>query len=108
MTEKEISVKTTTWKIEQMERRADSGGVVTAYWRAITDDDGYKASAYGSTSFTPDPASPSFVPFDSLTEDMVLGWVWSSVSKAETEAALDVVIAQDKSPVILDGTPWQA
>jgi hypothetical protein len=105
--EKEISVKTTTWKIEQMERRAESGGVITAYWRATTDDDGYSATSYGSVSFTPDPASPGFVPFDSLTEDMVLQWVWASVSKAETEAALDVVIAEDKSPVVLAGTPWQ-
>ncbi len=36
----------------------------------------------------------------------VLGWVWESVDKTATEAALAANIALQKNPVTATGTPW--
>jgi len=36
----------------------------------------------------------------------VLGWVYESVDKDETEAALAADIAGQKTPVTTDGVPW--
>ena len=102
---------TFTWTIAQMERNVADGGVVVAHWRVSAEEtvgkvtkaprrrwrafaeetvgeDTYTASAYGTCGFTPDPSSPDFVPYDSLTEDFVLHWVWHQIDKDETEARL--------------------
>jgi hypothetical protein len=97
---------TFTWAVEQMEREADSGGVTAAYWRAIAEDDGHRAEAYGSVSFAPDPAAPGFVPFTELTEAEVLAWVWTSVQKDDIETALSTAVAAMKQPVVVAGLPW--
>lgn len=96
----------TTWSIAQLERNTADGGVVVAHWRATAVDGDYSASAYGTTGFTPDPASPDFVPFESLTEADVLAWVYESVDKDATEAALAQKIEADKNPVTAVGVPW--
>jgi hypothetical protein len=97
---------TITWSIAQLDRNAVDGGVTVAHWRATAVDEDYSASAYGTVSFTPDPSAEGFVPYDSLTEADVLAWVWGSVDKDETEAALGAQIAAKKSPATLNGLPW--
>jgi hypothetical protein len=90
------------------------GGVTVAHWRVTesetvgTGDDAvtYTASAYGTVGFTPDPDADDFVAYDSLTEEVVMGWVWESVNQEETEAALTANIAGQKNPVSADGMPW--
>ena len=52
------------------------GYVVNAQWKKIgTDDSGNTGTFNGATPFTPDPSQPDFVPFDQLTEEIVLSWV---------------------------------
>ena len=97
---------TTTWSIAQLDRNAANGGVTVAHWRVEAVDGDYSASAYGSAGFTPDASAADFVPYDQLTEDVVLAWVWGSVDKAETEASLAQRIEAKKNPVTLNGLPW--
>lgn len=97
---------TYTWKIAELERQTDTGGVVTAHWRVTAQDGDYTASAYGSQGFTPDPAAPDFVPFDQLTEADVLTWVHASVDQAEMEANLAKQIEDQKAPKTEAGVPW--
>ena len=98
---------TTTWTISQLDRSLPDGAVYTAHWRVTAVDGDYSASAYSTASFTPDPASPDFVPYADLTEAEVLGWVWSSgVDKDATEATLAAQIEAQKNPVSATGTPW--
>ena len=98
---------TTTWTISQLDRSLPDGAVYTAHWRVTAVDGDYSASAYSTASFTPDPASPDFVPYANLTEAEVLGWVWSSgVDKDATEATLAAQIEAQKNPVTATGTPW--
>ena len=97
---------TFTWTIAQMERNVADGGVVVAHWRVSAEDGDYTASAYGTCGFTPDASAPDFVPYDSLTESDVLGWVWGSIDKDETEARLADDLAGQKAPATEAGVPW--
>ena len=97
---------TTTWSIGQMDRNAANGGVTVAHWRVEAVDGEHSASAYGSAGFTPDASAADFVPYDQLTEDVVLAWVWVLVDKAEMEASLAQQIEAKKNPVTLNGLPW--
>ena len=96
----------TTWTIANLERNTDDGGVVVAHWRCTAEDGEYTASSYGTVGFTPDASADGFISFDNLTEADVLGWVYAEVDQAETEAALDASIAEQKTPATTDGVPW--
>jgi len=94
------------WSLPTLERNLSDGGVTICHWRASASDGDYNASSYGTCGFTPDPSSPDFVPYDDLTEAQVLGWVWESVDKDATEAALQAKIDADMNPTTGTGVPW--
>jgi hypothetical protein len=96
----------TVWTIAQLERNTSDGGVTIAHYRATLTDGDYSASTYSTVSFTPDPESPDFVPFESLTEADVLAWVYESVDKDATEESLASQIEEQKAPQTVAGTPW--
>lgn len=97
---------TITWKISQLDRNAADGGVTTAHWTVTAVDGDYSASAYSTAGFTPDPEAPGFVPYEELTEEDVLVWVWDSVDKDAAEESLLKQIDAQKNPVVVSGTPW--
>ena len=106
---------TTVWQISQMERTLDDNGVIVCHWRANasetvgTGDDAvtYSASSYGTCGFTPDPSSSDYVPYDSITEEVALGWCWADgVDKDALEASLAAKIELDKNPTQASGVPW--
>ena len=94
------------WTISLLERKLDDGFVFTAHWRCNASDGDYSASSYGTAGFAADPTAEGFVPYESLTEADVLSWVWESVDKDATEAALQAKIDADKNPVTAAGVPW--
>jgi len=99
-----------TWTIANLERNLADGGVTVAHWRVTESEtvgeETFTASAYGTVGFTPDPDASDFVAYDSLTEEVVMGWVWESVNQEDTEAALTANIEGQKNPVSADGMPW--
>jgi hypothetical protein len=97
---------TITWAIAQLDRNATDGGVTVAHWTVSAVDGDYSASSYGTAGFTPDPEAPGFVPFEDLTEEDVLVWVWDSVDKEATEESLLKQIDAQKNPVVVSGLPW--
>jgi hypothetical protein len=101
---------TFNWSIANTERYLDTGGVFVVHWRVTAEEtvgeDTFTASAYGTVGFTPDADADDFVAYDSLTEEVVMGWVWTEVNQEETEAALTANIAGQKNPVSADGMPW--
>lgn len=118
-----------TWKIDQLERTLPDGTVVVAHWRVTATEDQYAAGAYGTCSFQRDENSPEFIPYEDLTEEIVLGWVWATgeaaaaaqpegargprggaggVNKAQIEASLTAQIEAQKAPTKASGTPWGA
>ena len=103
------------WQISQMERTLADGGVVVCHWRANasetvgTGDDAvtYSASSYGTAGFTPDPSSSDYVPYDSITEEVALGWCFADgVDKDAIEASLQANIDLQKNPTQAAGVPW--
>lgn len=95
-----------TWTIATCEHEVATGGITVAHWRVTASDGDYIASAYGTCGFTPDATDPNFKPYDEVTEDEVLSWVWASVDKDATEASLAQQIEAQKNPVTATGTPW--
>lgn len=93
----------TQWTISTMERDVATGFVSVVHWNATATDGDYSASAYATVSWA--EGTPA-IPYDQLTQETVLGWVWESVDKAATEASLAAQIALLKNPVKATGTPW--
>ena len=101
------------WKIEFMKTLTDTaqGYVVECGWRCIATQDAYSVDAYGTCSFpAPADVAGEFIPYDKLTEGMVLGWCWDSgVDKAGIEAnlakQLDSLI---NPPAVVQPLPWAA
>ena len=101
-----------TWTIANLERNTADGGVIVAHWRVTAEEtvgeETYTASSYGTCGFTPDASAPDFVPYDQLTENDVIVWVWGQVDKIQTESALTAKIEEQKAPATVSGLPWSA
>ena len=103
------------WQVVQMDCYPDVDGekdvVFTVHWTLTgTETEGentYTGSVYGSVGVTLDAESP-FTPYDQLTEQQVLGWVWESgVDKDASEANVAQQIAnQINPPVVTPPLPW--
>jgi len=95
---------TTTWTISQLDRKTADGFVTTAHWQATAVDGEHTASIYSTCSWADGTVN---IPYDQLTQETVLGWVWANgVDKTATEAALAAQIEAQKNPVTASGTPW--
>ena len=103
------------WTVSSLECRVQEGDlsdvVIVAHWRvSATETDGdktYSGSVYSSCAL-PAPDAADFTPFDQLTKDQVLGWLWSNgVDKDATEAAVLQQIELQKHPVVVNlPPPW--
>jgi hypothetical protein len=93
---------TTVWTVSQLDRNTADGFVTTAHWQCTATDGDYSASVYASCGFDGELS----VAYDSLTEETVLAWVWESVDKEATEAAVLAQIEAQKNPVTATGLPW--
>jgi hypothetical protein len=94
---------TTTWTISTLDRDVATGFVKTAHWQATAVDGEHTASIYSTASWADGTVN---IAYDQLTPETVLGWVWESVDKTATEAALAANIALQKAPVTAQGVPW--
>ena len=94
------------WTIPTLERKTADGFVYTAHWRCTATDGDFSASSYGTAGFQQDPEAESFTPYEDLTEEQVLGWLFNSIDKDATEAALAAKIEADKNPTSATGVPW--
>ena len=93
-----------TWNISQLDRQTSDGFVYCAHWQATATDGDYSASIVNTCSWN--DGSPT-VPYDSLTQETVLGWIWANgVDKDAVEEALAAQIELQKNPVKATGVPW--
>jgi hypothetical protein len=85
--------------------------VVQTYWKKIGTDGVHTGTFAGATPFSSDamPQGTSFVPFEQLTEEIVLNWIKASVVGA-SEAHVNSVILEDiersKNPIQEVTPPW--
>jgi hypothetical protein len=101
-----------TWSITSMQVYPKSEGeadvVCAAAWNVSGTDGTYTGSLNGSTAFKLDPAAP-FGPYDQLTQQQVLDWVFGSLGeegKATAEADVDAQIEYAASKVQDAPLPW--
>ena len=97
---------TIDWTIQQLDRKTADGFVTTAHWRCDATDGEYSTGVYGTTGWQ-ETTENALIPYESLTQEQVLGWLWDSLDKAETEANVLAQIEAQKSPVVMPGVPWK-
>lgn len=93
------------WTIAQMDRTNPEGFVVTVHYRCDATDGDYTAATYGTVSYTEQPGE-TYIPYDDLTPEIVIGWVQDSLGKDVVEASLQGQIDTQKNPPVIAGLPW--
>ena len=96
---------TFNWQVVQMDRLTSDGFVVTVHYNVSATEDIYSASTYGTIGYTQEPGE-SYIPYADLTQDIVVGWVQTSLGKDTVEASLQSQIELQKNPVQAAGVPW--
>ena len=116
---------TYTWKIESIKQSTQTINgfnkvVLNCGWsckgessQTYTDSQGklvpYATSVYGSCSF-PEPivGDPNFIPYENLTETIVLNWIWQSGAyKISTQTAIDNQLNDLINPPVIESKlPW--
>lgn len=98
---------TTSWNIANLERESTDGYVFTAHWTVSATDGEYSASSYGSIGF--ERPEGELIPFDNLTEELVISWVQDKLGEeqvASIQSSLISQIEEQKTPSKLSGVPW--
>ena len=97
---------TYSWKVVNLERETADGFVYNAHYTVNAEDGTYSAGAYGSIGLErPD----NLIPFDDLTEEVVIGWVKEKLGAekvTEVEDALQVQLDEKHAPTKAAGVPW--
>ena len=94
-----------TWSIQNMDRLTSDNFVVTVHYNVSAVDDTYTAGTYGTISYTQTPGE-TYIPYDELTQPIVVGWVQEALGKDTVEASLQGQIDALKNPVQESGLPW--
>lgn len=112
---------TLKWKVENLKRNTSDGGVLDVHWAVSATEfigaEGEEPSPsniltghmMGWAMFTPDPKAEGFLPYESLTEEIVLQWVFDQMgeeTKAVHEANVLNQIEARKNPPTINGMPW--
>jgi hypothetical protein len=104
---------TYTWGIVTLDREISDGVVNTVHWtlnatRSVSGET-YTAGSYGAQSFTANPSDPGFIPYDSLTEAICIGWVKDALTSGvvtQMESGLTSSLDEKENPTESEGVPW--
>ena len=106
---------TYTWKVTGLKTAEVAGEpnfVFQTYWEKTgTDELGNTGTFIGATPFKQDPTQTSFVPFEQLTEQDVIGWLQATVVGLYEEHVNEKIIKQielKRTPVATPDLPWGA
>lgn len=93
------------WTINDLERTTADGFVILAKFGCTASDGVNTTGMTSAACWTQDPDKP-IIPYDDLTEEIVLGWVKEAAP--DTEANLQVTLDLMAAPVQAAGMPWGA
>jgi hypothetical protein len=93
------------WTINDLERTTADGFVILAKFGCTASDGVNTTGMTSAACWTQDPDKP-IIPYDDLTEEIVLGWVKEAAP--DTEANLQVTLDLLAAPVQAAGMPWGA
>lgn len=92
------------WKIANMERHLEGDIVYTVHWTVSLQDEELNASSYGSVGLQ--APEEDIIPFENLTEEIVVEWIKGALDAESIETALKAQIQLQKEPVSASGIPW--
>ena len=98
------------WTIDAMDCYPQDQGnadvVYNVHWRCTGNDGDASASVYGTCAVP--YAGGKFTPYDQLTQDQVLGWIWANgVNQAEVEASVTAQVNAILHPTTVSPPlPW--
>ena len=100
------------WKIVQCDYLTEHAGknkvIHNVHWEVVETDSEYIGRSYGSVAIPIDDLS-SFVEFDSLDEEAVIGWTKEQLGDEQVTAQESSVadqINEQKNPTKGSGVPW--
>lgn len=106
---------TYTWAVTSLKTTTQSGYsdvVVYVGWtKTGVNETGVKGEYSDTTRFWIGPDQENFVPFDQLTESVVLSWVQASVGEMYAKRVDDFIerqITEQVYPVVPRQFPWDA
>lgn len=98
---------TIEWNIACLERETSDNYVSTVHWTATATDGELSAGAYGSIGLE---RPLTLIPYEELTKEVVLGWLFEKLGSEQKQAAEDALLAQiaeQKAPSKASGVPWE-
>ena len=101
---------TVTWSVNAMDCNPTAQGqadvVFNVHWTCSGTQDTYSASINNTCPV--EFAGGTYTPFEQLTKEQVLTWIWSNgVDKATVEAAVEQRIQEQiNPPVVTKHVPW--
>lgn len=103
----------TTWKIANAKRKTASGLIIEVIYIINFELEEESDRHVGIAQFERDPAAPGFVPFEQLTEPVIIDWVKAQLGDekinaivTEVETRLQERINEKNNPAFLEGVPW--
>jgi hypothetical protein len=103
-----------TWAVTGMKTIGINDGagnyVVQTYWtKTGTDENDNTGTFNGATPFDSNPQQQNFIPFEQLTEEIVIGWIKQVVVgdyAQHVNAQIMKQIAEKTTPVTNTPMPW--
>ena len=103
-------VTTFTWAINTLERHTADGIVYTVHYTVNATDGTYSSGAYGSIGLEAPAEGDEVIPYDELTEEIIISWTQTALGGQEKvdeiEAALQAQINEKRAPTKANGVPW--
>jgi hypothetical protein len=93
------------FSVEHLERNAKTGGVVSAIWAMSVD--GKMVETGKHVFLEKDPAAKDFMPFESLTEQIVLEWLDADLDFAKIRDEFLSQKPQVQATSLATGLPWK-
>ena len=102
------------WNFNPLESYPTASGetdvVFLVHWQLYANTGSYGASAIGTQTIATLESGSTFIPFNELTQDIVYGWVTSSMGSENVDilyASLSASIEnQINPPVLVQQAPW--
>lgn len=103
---------THTWRVHNLTRNLSDGLITTASYHCTTKHSGEVARTIGDFPLpASDPSDESFIPYEDLTENVVLGWITGSLDTEEVylkhSSSIADLIEHKITITTGEGTPWE-
>ena len=93
------------WKIINLKNKTDNGFVVEAEWEATIFNEN---KFFTIRNFSKWDIDTPIIPFENLTEEIVLNWVFNKVNKQEIENKLIEKINEiENLTIVKSKLPWE-